>query len=93
MLEKLAGIEERYDELERLMGDPDVMMDYSKITEYSKERSSLEEIVKQYRDYKSQMQQLDDAKQMLNMRRIMMGIDHSWEGAVDNYMDVYTSLK
>lgn len=66
MLEKLAGIEERYDELERLMGDPDVMMDYSKITEYSKERSSLEEIVKQYREYKSQMQQLDDARQMLN---------------------------
>jgi starch synthase len=34
-----------------------------------------------------------DAKQMLNMRRIMMNIDHSWEGAVDNYMNVYTSLK
>ncbi len=66
MLERLAGIEERYDELERLMGDPDVMMDYSKVTEYSKERSSLEEIVQQYREYKSQMQQLEDAKQMLN---------------------------
>jgi len=65
MLEKLAGIEERYDELERLMGDPDVMMDYTKVAEYSKERSSLEEIVIHYRDYKSQLQQLADAKQML----------------------------
>lgn len=34
-----------------------------------------------------------DTKQMLNMRRIMMNIDHSWESAVGNYMNVYESLK
>lgn len=66
MLEKLAGIEERYNELERLISDPEVMMDYTKIAEYSKERSSLEEIVGQYRIYKQQVQELADAKQMLD---------------------------
>jgi peptide chain release factor 1 len=66
MLEKLAGIEERYNELERLISDPEIMMDYTKVAEYSKERSSLEEIVEQYRAYKQQLQELTDAKQMLD---------------------------
>ena len=39
MFDKLAGIEERYEELERLMSDPDVLGDYSKVVEYSKERA------------------------------------------------------
>lgn len=65
MLEKLAGIETRYDELERLIADPEVVMDYSKVAEYSKERASLEEIVQNFREYRRQLQQLEDAKSML----------------------------
>lgn len=34
MLEKLVGIEQRYDELERLISDPNGMNDYAKIVEY-----------------------------------------------------------
>ncbi len=66
MLEKLVGIEQRYDELERLISDPQGMNDYSKVVEYSKERSSLSEIVELYRAYKQQVQQLAEAKQMLD---------------------------
>ncbi|NWG16456.1 MAG: peptide chain release factor 1 [Chloroflexi bacterium] len=65
MLEKLAGIEARYDELERLMGDPAVANDYTKVAEYSKERAGLEELVTVYRNYKRQLQQLDDARALL----------------------------
>lgn len=66
MLDKLAAIQARYDELERLISDPEIMMDYTKVAEYSKERSGLEEIVQAYREYKSQLAQLEDAKIMLN---------------------------
>jgi peptide chain release factor 1 len=66
MLEKIATIEERYNELERLISDPANMNDYTKIAEYSKERAGLSEIVDSYRDYKRQLQELDDAKKMLN---------------------------
>jgi peptide chain release factor 1 len=65
MFDKLEGIVNRYDELERMMADPEVMAQYEKIVEYSKERSELEEIVQKYRLYKNQMQQLDGAKAML----------------------------
>jgi peptide chain release factor 1 len=64
MLEKLASIEARYDELERLMSDPAVLSDYGRIAELSKERTSLSEIVDAYREYKRQTTQLDDALAM-----------------------------
>ena len=41
MLDRLASIDARYSELDRLLGDPEVMSDYEKIAEYSKERSNL----------------------------------------------------
>jgi peptide chain release factor 1 len=64
MLDKLVSIEARYDELERLMSDPAVLSDYSRIADYGKERTSLTEIVEAYREYKRQMAQLDDARAM-----------------------------
>ncbi len=65
MLDKLAAIADRYDELENLLGDPEVMSDYSKIAEYSKERSSLEEIVETYRSFTLQSDQLAQAHELL----------------------------
>ncbi|NWF70725.1 MAG: peptide chain release factor 1 [Chloroflexi bacterium] len=62
MLERLAGIEARYEELERLMADPTIMTDYTKVSEYAQERSGLTEIVENYRQYKRQLQELDEAK-------------------------------
>ena len=34
----------------------------------------------------------NDTKQMLWMRRFMMNIDHSWESAVNNYIEAYRSV-
>lgn len=64
MLEKLAGVEARYDELERLLSDPESSKDRTKMTEYAKERSTLEEIVTQYREYKKVLEDLEGAKQL-----------------------------
>ena len=61
MYEKLAAIEGRYEELERLLGDPEVLSDYTKIAEYSKERSSLGEIVDAFRVFKKKTSDLDGA--------------------------------
>jgi len=66
MLEKLAGVEARYDELERLLSDPESAKDRAKMTEYAKERSTLEEIVIQYRVYKKTLDDLTGAKQLAN---------------------------
>jgi starch synthase len=34
-----------------------------------------------------------DKKHMLAMRQHMMNIDHSWESAVQQYIDLYEGLK
>jgi peptide chain release factor 1 len=66
MLDKLASIEARYEELERLMSDPAVLSDYTRIAEYSKERTNLIEIVDAYRAYQRMSAQLADARAMLD---------------------------
>lgn len=65
MLEKLAGIEARYIELEQLLADPDVAQDYEKVAEYAQERSDLEDIVSAYRAYKNTDKELTGARLIL----------------------------
>lgn len=64
MLNKLAGVAERYEELERLMSDPDVAADYEKIAEYNQERANLQDIYDGYIEYKDVMEQITGAREM-----------------------------
>lgn len=63
MLEKLSGIEDRYDELTRLMAEAGE--DYQKAAEYAKERSDLELIVEKSRLYRTSLKKLADARDLL----------------------------
>lgn len=65
MLKKLAQIEERYQELNKLLADPDTAGDYVKATKYAQERAELEKIVDGYRRYKHLQQELEAARAML----------------------------
>ena len=60
MLDKINAIEERYNEINRLIEQN--VDDYSKTNELMKERSDIEEIVEKGREYKSALQQLEEAK-------------------------------
>jgi peptide chain release factor 1 len=65
MFEKLAAIEEKYDELTQQLGDPEVLADQSRYTKVAKQHREMEEIVTKYREYKQFEQQLADAKTLL----------------------------
>src|SRR5699024_9027357 len=65
MLDRLQSLEDRYNELNKLLSDPDVISDVNKLREYSKEQSGLEEAVQTYREYKKIDSELKDAKEML----------------------------
>ncbi|HET7087911.1 MAG TPA: peptide chain release factor 1 [Anaerolineae bacterium] len=62
MLEKLAGIEARYDELSHLLADPVVTSDTNRLRTLGQERADLEPIVETFREYKSGRKELDDAR-------------------------------
>ncbi len=64
MIDKLAGIEDRYNELERLMADPEVAQDYEQVAKYAKERSDLEDIVEKYREYRDVVESLEEAREI-----------------------------
>lgn len=66
MLEKLAEVESRYDEIESLMGDPAIAVDFERVAELAKERSSLQAIVDAYRQYQKQRHDLDGARELLH---------------------------
>jgi len=65
MLERLNKVEERYEELARLMADPAVVQDYERVAQYAKERADLEDIVAAYRAYKETTKELGETKTLL----------------------------
>ena len=65
MLERLATLEDRYQQLNELLSDPEVISNPNKLREYSKEQADLEETVTTYRSYRSTIEELNDAKEML----------------------------
>jgi peptide chain release factor 1 len=65
MLDKLAQVEARFDELTAQMARPDVASDYSQVAELARERADLEPLVNQYRTYKDVLTQIDDARALL----------------------------
>ncbi|WP_018930799.1 peptide chain release factor 1 [Gracilibacillus lacisalsi] len=66
MLDRLESLEARYDKLNELLSDPEVINDSKKLREYSKEQSDLQDVISAYREYKDISTQLDDAKEMLD---------------------------
>ena len=62
--EKLAGIEARYQEIDALMGDPDIAMDYERVAELAQEKAGLEDIVTASREYTRVLEELADAREL-----------------------------
>jgi len=65
MLEKLAEVEKRYEELENLLLDPNVTANRKEYARVSKERSDLEEIVAGYREWKRVEADIEGNKTLL----------------------------
>ena len=66
MIDKIKKIEEKYQELGIILSDPDVIADYNKFRDLSKQRKAMEETVETYNVYKAAQEAIDEAKQMLH---------------------------
>jgi len=67
VLDKLKLIEDRYEELNRLMADPEVATDHTKVTEYAQEQAEIADLVQTYRRYKALEQELEDTRALIEM--------------------------
>jgi peptide chain release factor 1 len=62
MLDKLDGVEARYEELSTLLADPHVLADYEQLKELGQERAGLEPVVEAYRRYRTLHRELEGAR-------------------------------
>jgi peptide chain release factor 1 len=66
LADKLTPFINRYNELSNLLSSPDITSDIKKMTELSKEQSSLLPIVEKAKEYKSLLEEIADSKDMLS---------------------------
>jgi peptide chain release factor 1 len=65
ILSKLERLQDRYEELEALLGVAEVIMDQDKFRAYSKEYAELEDVVKNYGQYVQLQADMEEAQLML----------------------------
>lgn len=66
MYDKLQFIEEKFEDLNYKIGDPEVIADQNQWRELVKEHSDIEPIVAKFREYKEALQGIEDSKEMLS---------------------------
>lgn len=65
MLEKLKAIEEKYEEITKLLMDPAVLSKPLELQKYSKEQSDLKPLVDKIREYSKILADIKDAEELL----------------------------
>lgn len=65
MFDRLASMEQRYNQLSDFLCDPEVVADPNRLRTYAKEQSDIEETVETYREWKDTQTATGEAKAML----------------------------
>ncbi len=65
MLERMRAVEDRFEELDRLMADPEVTSDYTRVQEMAKEQANLRDVVGLAREMRAIDAEADDVRAML----------------------------
>jgi peptide chain release factor 1 len=65
MLDKLKGVEERFEELERLLSDPEVVKQRDTYQKYAMEHAELSKVVSVFREYKRNQAEIDGSLELL----------------------------
>ncbi|GIK41738.1 MAG: peptide chain release factor 1 [Chloroflexota bacterium] len=82
MLDKLAAVEARYNELLELMASPEVVSKPDLLQKYGQEQAGIERLVETYRRYQAVLTQLDEARAMLGD-----GLDDEMRAMVKEELD------
>jgi len=64
IINKLDGIADRYEELEGLMSQPEIISDQNEFRNLSKEYAQLELVVKAHREYRQILEDIETAREM-----------------------------
>ena len=65
MFEKLEAVEKRYDELTKLISNPEIIANQAEWQKAMKEHASIEDVVIKFREYKKVKQAMEEAEELL----------------------------
>lgn len=65
MFDRLRKIEEKYNELSRILANPEIFSKRNEYTEYTKTHAELAEIVDKFNEYKKVLSQINDVKHLI----------------------------
>jgi len=65
MIERLEGVLEKYNEITAKLATPEILNDYNKLKELSKDQKDIEELVEKYQEYKKVVADIEETKTML----------------------------
>ena len=93
MFEKLELVEKRYDELNSQISDPEVIANTNEWRKLVKEHSSMEDVVQKYREYKEILNNMNEAKEMLDDPEIKELAEEEYYSSKDKLAKVEEELK
>ena len=93
MFQKLEDVEKRFEELNKMISDPEVISNQNEWKKLMKEHSDLEDVVLKYREYKKVKQDFDEAKEMMNDPEMKELAEDEMEKAKDLLPKIEEELK
>ena len=65
MFDRLNGVEERFELLEKRLSDPETIKDRESYQKYTREHAELSKLVEAYREYRQTLSDLSDSRELL----------------------------
>ena len=93
MFEKLEEIEKRYEELTKLISDPDVISNQKEWRKYMKEHASMEEVVMKFREYKNIKTNMEEAKELMQDPEMKEMAEAEYYESKDKLPEIEEELK
>ncbi|MEG1448645.1 MAG: peptide chain release factor 1 [Oscillospiraceae bacterium] len=88
MFDKLSEVEKRYNEINELIMDPNVVSDQQKFKELMKEHKKLTPIVEKYQEYAKAKEDLEEARSLLDEGGLDKDFKEMAEEQLDNAKEV-----
>lgn len=70
MFDKLEEVEKRYEELTKMISDPEIIAQTREWQKLMKEHAEIEEIVQKYREYKKQQNIIEESKALMDDKEL-----------------------
>ncbi len=93
MFEKLELVEKRYDELTTQISDPEIISNTNEWRKLVKEHSSMEDVVLKYREYKQVLNNMNEAKEMMEDPEMKELAEEEYYSSKDKIAQIEEELK